>query len=291
MPVRDFVGAFNAEFGLNKTASALRAALSNHRITCGRKAGERMMPCRLYSKEQVLFLKVNYAGRSVAELTDLYNAQFGTEMTKDQIKSFVSNRHIISGRTGYFPKGHVPWNTDTKGVMKPNSGNFQKGSVPKNTRPLWSERTDSKDGFVLIKVPEANPYTKAQTRFKHKHVWVWEQLHGPVPAGMVVAFKDGDKKNCEPDNLMLISRAELLYLNQHDYQGMPAELRETLVALAKLEVKLFSLTRDERTPAPKKARIPQAAPLPLSPEPAVMDPAVMKVFQMVCARLGRAAEL
>ena len=57
---------------------------------------------------------------------------------------------------------------------------------------------------------------------------------------MVVAFKDGDRTNCEPENLMLISRAELLVLNQHGYGEMPAELKPSVLALARLEVKAFS---------------------------------------------------
>ena len=32
---------------------------------------------------------------------------------------------------------------------------------------------------------------------------VYEQLHGPIPAGMYVRHKDGDRNNCEPENLRL----------------------------------------------------------------------------------------
>ena len=68
---------------------------------------------------------------------------------------------------------------------------------------------------------------------------VYEQGHGPVPKGMVVSFKDGDKTNCEPDNLMLISKAELLNLNQKGYKDLPADLKPSVLALAKLQVKTF----------------------------------------------------
>jgi len=130
--------------------------------------------------------------------------------------------------------------------MGANPTSFKKGSVPANRKPIGTERIDSKDGFILVKIAEVNPHTGAPTRYKHKHVHVWEQAHGKVPAGLVVAFKDGDKQNCALDNLMLLTRAELLVLNLHGYKGMPDELRPTVLIMAKLEVKAKIRTRPGR---------------------------------------------
>lgn len=127
--------------------------------------------------------------------------------------------------------------------MKPNSGNFQKGHVPANRKPIGSERI-SRDGFIEIKVAEKNPYTGFPTRYKHKHVHVWEQRNGPVPDGMVVAFKDSDPTNCNINNLMLLSRAELLKLNQHGYKKMPVELKPSILAVSKLQVKAMAKERE-----------------------------------------------
>lgn len=66
---------------------------------------------------------------------------------------------------------------------------------------------------------------------------------GPVPKGMVVVLRDGDKLNIEPENLMLISRAELLRLNQCGYKDTPAELKPSVLAMARLEVKTFAMTK------------------------------------------------
>lgn len=77
-----------------------------------------------------------------------------------------------------------------------------------------------------------------------KHVHVWEQTHGPVPDGMVVVFRDGDKLNINPQNLMIVSRAELLRLNKRGYKNAPADLKPSILALAKLEVKTFSKQKD-----------------------------------------------
>jgi hypothetical protein len=65
-----------------------------------------------------------------------------------------------------------------------------------------------------------------------------EQLHGPIPPGFCVAIRDGDPLNCDPDNLMLISRPELLLLNKRKYMKTPAELKPSVLALSKLELKI-----------------------------------------------------
>ena len=147
------------------------------------------------------------------------------------------------GKTGRFQAGHRSWNYDSKGqgLTGANSKSFKKGNVPANRKPLWTERIDSKDGIILMKVPEQNPYTGSPTRYFYKHVYIWEQKHGPVPKGMVVAFIDGDKTNCEPENLMLISRAELLALNRHGYKNMPDKLKPHVLALIKLKVKTWAI--------------------------------------------------
>lgn len=242
MTVHDLTKAFNDRFGLKKTEVQITSALKNHGIRCGRKPKDRLMPLRLYTEKQARFIAKNYAGQSIAEMTALFNDRFGTDRTQQQIKTFVHNRGITSGRTGRFEKGNKPWNTGTKGqgLTGANRGSFKKGNVPPNRKPLGSERICPKDGFILIKVAEQDPNTGFPTCYKHKHVHIWEQANGPVPEGMVIAFKNGDKTNCELENLMLISRAELLNLNQHGYKDTPDELKPSVLALAKLQVRTWA---------------------------------------------------
>lgn len=239
--------AFNAKFGLQKGVKAICSACKNFNIQRVRKGpGKGNGKSRMYTPEQMQFIRDNYAGRSVAELTAMFNITFGTERTWQQIKTFVHNRGIVSGRTGQFEKGQISWNKGVKGYMGANATSFKKGSVPPNRRPLWSERIDSKYGFILIKVPERNPHTGFPTRYKHKHVWVWEQANGAVPEGHAVVFKDSNKLNCELGNLMLLTRAELLTLNLHGYKEMPIELKPTILSIAKIEAKAGFRTRPGR---------------------------------------------
>ena len=237
MRVPELTATFNKHFNQDKTPQQIKSALSNHKFTCGRNVGNPKGTCLIYTPEQVKWLRENVTGHSHADIASMLNETFNDNKTAEQIKSYLSNHGLNTGRTGCFEKGMKPWNTGTKGVVKPNSGNFKKGTVPSNCKPLWSERICSKDGFILMKVPERDPHTGFPTRHKHKHVWLWEQANGPVPEGMAVVFIDSDKLNCVLENLMLVSRAELLSLNLLDYKNKPAELKQSVLALAKLEAK------------------------------------------------------
>lgn len=236
--------AFNRKFGTHKSETAIKSVLTNRRFKSGRAPG--FLPGErqgLLTAAQHDYLVREYRQQPRETLTAALNETFGTDFRASQIIAYLKNHGIKSGRTGTFEKGHQPFNKGTKGFMKPNRTSFKKGSVPKNIKPLGHERIDSKDGYVWIKVAEPNPYTTAPTRYRQKHVYVWETHNGPVPDGYVVAFLDGNKLNCEPENLMLITRQELLYLNRNDYANVPEELRPSMLAMAKLECRRYELER------------------------------------------------
>ncbi|BCS86839.1 HNH endonuclease signature motif containing protein [Pseudodesulfovibrio sediminis] len=71
-------------------------------------------------------------------------------------------------------------------------------------------------------------------RQRHKHKVVWEQRNGPLPPDHAVRFLDGDKENCEIDNLMMFNRAENLHLNLMGFDQAPPELKESIILRARL---------------------------------------------------------
>jgi hypothetical protein len=233
MICRDLVVTFNHEFGTNKTHGQIMACVKNHKITAGRSALPGTIP-RMLTPEQEAFVRKEYPIRSRESLTNVVNKKFGLALTVQQIITYTKNHNIKSGRTGRFEKGNVSWNKGTKGLVKANSGSFKSGDIPANTKPLGHERTCTRDGYILIKVAERNPYTGALTRYKHKHLVVWELANGPVPKGSMIRLLDGDKMNCDIDNLFMVTRAENAYLNCHGYNDISDELKPSFRALAKL---------------------------------------------------------
>ena len=190
-----------------------------------------------YTKEQFSFLR-RYRTLPRYLLTIRYNARFGTNKTIIGIISVCKRKGWPTGRDGRFEKGSLPWNTGTKGVCKRNSGCFRKGDRPKNWKPVGSERINTGDGCILIKVAEPN-------KWRYKHVVVWEAIHGKAMKGQVVRFKDSDPLNCDPDNLEAVSRQVHLYLNRNDYTGTPERYKPTMLVIAKIEVKIFDIVGAE----------------------------------------------
>lgn len=230
-------GAFNEMFGADKPRTAIRAFYSNHGIKRGRKApGRGKGRPTVWTKEMIAFLRDNFPKMSIAQLTEEVNITFGKNFGRDAVHAACGRYGISSGRTGRIESGAVPWNKGVKGYMGANATSFKKGDMPANTREMYSERIN-RDGYVEIKVPEPNPYTTCASRFKHKHLWLYEQAHGPVPKGHAVIFADGNNRNFSLENLVCVSRGELLLLNLHGYKDQPAELKPSVVALAKLEAK------------------------------------------------------
>jgi hypothetical protein len=167
------------------------------------------------------------------------------------LHSLRKRRGWSTGRTGCFTKGQEPPNKGQKcppgkGGRHPNAqaSQFRKGQLPHNTNYLGHERV-SKDGYVEISVDETNPHTGFERRYVLKHRWLWEKAHGPVPKGMALKCL-GDRTNTDPANWELVPRALLPRLNGRfgrGYDEAPAELKPTIMAVAKLEHRVRERSR------------------------------------------------
>lgn len=185
---------------------------------------------RLFNPEQEAFVRKEAWGKTVHELTLLVNQTFGTSFTEQQIRSWKKRHRVSSGFSGQFQKGHTSWN---KGKKMPDETRakvkrtwFPKGNRPKNAWPVNTEVVTT-DGFIKVKIAEPNVW-------KLKHHIVWEQAYGERPKGYGIRFKDGNRLNCELDNLILLSNRERAICNKHfgDFTG---ELTLTGIALGKLK--------------------------------------------------------
>ncbi len=182
---------------------------------------------RLFPPEVLAFFKENNYGKSAAEMTVLLNRTFDTCYTVQQIKSCRSRNHWDSGLTGRFEKGHTPANKGKKVGSYPGmvATQFKPGRMPHNHRPVGSERI-TRDGYLERKVAEPKTWRSV-------HVLNWEQVHGPVPEGHALIFKDGDRTNCEVDNLLLVTRGELAIMNKRGLCKSNPETTQAGLTLAK----------------------------------------------------------
>ncbi len=119
------------------------------------------------------------------------------------------------GRETRFQPGLVPWNKGCHFVAGGRSAEtrFKKGCrhgvAAMIYQPIGTERI-SKDGYLERKINDGMPFRK---RWRAVHILNWEAVHGPLPKGHALVFRDGDKRNTAVDNLELITRAELMRRN------------------------------------------------------------------------------
>lgn len=144
-----------------------------------------------------------------------------------------------------FKKGMVSHNKGKKQaefltpdqIKRTKATRFKKGHAPHNQKEkngCISIRTDSQTGtrykWIRLSVGE----------WQELHRYRYEQKHGPIPAGHIVTFEDGNSLNCEPENLRCISRAENGIRNMQQYHSYPPELKKAIILKNKLIHKLES---------------------------------------------------
>jgi hypothetical protein len=204
---------------------------------------------RIYNEEHKQYLRDHITGRHFPELTEMFNNHFGTSFEESVIKNLVYRLGLGNGLSGKeisrlgvsyrFKKGNVPANKGKKGTGGWEPTQFKKGSVPPNRLPVGSERVDSKDGYIYVKIQDGH----LNKNWKQKHVMIWEEHNGPVPKGYVIIFGDGNKLNFDPDNLIMVSRAQLARLNQLNLIQNDAELTRTAVIIADLTTKISKASK------------------------------------------------
>jgi len=246
---RAFVAAFERD---DVTAAHLHGLRKRLGWKVGRAPG-RLKGRRLkYSDAEIAWLRENCT-MEVNAWCAAFRAKFGRDdVTPAKLHSMRKNEGWKTGRTGQFAKGAVPWTKGKKLPFNPNSAKtqFKKGQLPHNHRGAGHESIDG-FGYVWIIIDQTNPWTGAATCRVHKHRWLWEQVNGPVPDGMVLKCL-GEKSNSDPSNWELVPIGLLPRLNgksNRDFDHAPAELKPIIMTVAKLEhaVATRRKSKSERT--------------------------------------------
>ena len=167
-----------------------------------------------------------YANSSTGELAARFGCtvgavygmafQLGLKKDRDYIASvarkWMSDPNHPFHQTA-FKKGNIPHSKGRKQTeyMSPECIErckktcFKKGNISHNHRHLGSERIN-KEGYIEVKIAEPGTW-------KLKHRLTWEYHHGSIPSGANVQFRDGNRQNCDIDNLYVIAREEQMIKN------------------------------------------------------------------------------
>ncbi|MDF2485665.1 MAG: hypothetical protein K0R46_1833 [Herbinix sp.] len=223
----------NSKLGTDFTESKMRSYMKNHDLKNG-------LPTRIkgegysYPENVRTFVMEHYVGTGHQSMADMLNDAFGTNYTKEQIKGCYARYKLDSGLTGQYHKGNVPFNKGKKKYwIGGEETQFKKGSIPPNRLPIGSERIDSKDGYIYVKIQDGH----LNKNWKQKHVLIWEEHNGPVPKGHAIIFGDGNKLNMDPGNLIIVTRAQLATLNHLKLIQKDADLTRIGITIADIASK------------------------------------------------------
>ena len=122
-------------------------------------------------------------------------------------------------------------------IIKGKSFLEQVTNIPVNKMKV-GEDTISSDGYVKTKIADPNVW-----EFKHKLIWA--EAHGPIPENHCLIFADGNKLNLSIDNLLLVSKAELLVLNRKKLISENSELTKTGLNVVKVMNKIYKIKKGE----------------------------------------------
>lgn len=203
------------------------------------------MARHVWSEEEIEFLKEIYPYYPNREIAKMLKDKFGIEVTDRQLANARNNNGLpkkVIPNSGNYKKGKVAWNKgkkmpeETKAKVKKTW--FKKGRIPENHKPVGSTRV-TVDGYKEIKVAEPNKW-QIYSRY------VYEKAHGEkLTKSDAIIFADGDKSNFDIDNLVKVSRSNLLYLNNKKLIFDDPELTKTGVNVSKVAEKINELERKE----------------------------------------------
>ena len=234
--------ACNEALGTSFTTSGMKSFRGNH----GYRNGKKQWTSEEYWKYQTKypqgmyeFIRDNSWNVSSKEMAEMVNEKFGTSFTQTGMKQFRQRHGIKSGCTGWYQKGHPPGNKGKKqseycspeAIERSKISQFKKGHVPGNLMQVGAIVVNSEGYKIRKKQMEGTLWE----RWEMLHRAVWVEHNGPIPEGMFVSFKDGNKLNCDISNLMLLTKSENAVMNRKNYRFEDPDLTETALNMVRLQ--------------------------------------------------------
>ena len=182
-----------------------------------------------WTNEEKEYLTQIYKKNDYDTILKMMNDKFECSFNRNQIISFMKRNKLKSEaikNNGRFSKGMTPWNKGLSYMPNNKETRFQKGNIPHCHREVGEERID-KYGYVQIKVAEPNVWDL-------KHRVIYKEHYGEIPDGHNIIFADGNKMNFDIDNLIAVSKSEMLILNNNNLRFEDKELTKVGVNIAKV---------------------------------------------------------
>ncbi len=203
-----------------------------------------------FSKEIIAYIKENHKGKSTIELSDEVNKIFGIDSNPNSIQNLKTRIKRKDGfifeparNDGYIKKGNIPMNKGKKWddylskekQEKCRKTTYKKGNKSSNAVDIGTERMrysgkPNDTGYLCVKVCDG----KGNKNWIPKHQIIYEKHYGKIPPKHKVIFADGNRFNFNPENLILVSNAEELIMNQRHLRFEDKELTKSASVVAKV---------------------------------------------------------
>ena len=196
----------------------------------------------IWTQDKIEWFKSYVPGHTEQEISAEHERLYGEPLSEGQIGNSKTRFGVKSGtHGGRFQKGDGGFTSEEhrrKFMEAGKATRFKKGIMPSNAldKPIGTERIDSKDGYLYVKIAERKTNPKsAHDNWKPKHHLVYEQAHGSIPSGCNVVFADHDKTNFDPDNLVAVPRGLWGVIAHEGWTYNDRESLEACIALAMLK--------------------------------------------------------
>ena len=206
-----------------------------------KKRGKDRKPRHIWTIEEKEYLIQICKKNDYDTILKMMNNKFKYSFDRKQIISFMKRNKLKSEaikNNGRFSKGMTPWNKGLSYQPNNKETRFKKGHITSNYRQVGEERINI-DGYIEIKVAEPN-------KWRLKHRVIYEKHHGEIPKDHVVIFADGNKMNFKIDNLVLISRYQLLVLNKNNLIKNETELTKAGINVANIIIQLNNINNKRK---------------------------------------------
>src|SRR5690606_17520053 len=161
--------------------------------------GLKRMEMEYWTDEQIDFLKKNYKTIGDTELAEIFEKKWPKN------KKWTKQR--MDKKREYLNLKRTP--EELKNIK---SRNKRLGRWADCASKMWDTIGRPKVGEIRVWLKsngEPCKYVRLESGFVPYAPWLYEKEFGSIPEGMCVTFKDRDNMNVVPENLELISRAEL----------------------------------------------------------------------------------